>query len=171
MNKRNSVRWTVLLSALGMTVGAIFYPVDEPAEPNMLKLPSSGAVVSKVSAKVEEERGRPAWIASDENPFAARMWEAPPPPLEAVRAVQPVELAPAEPAQEVPPPPLPYRFLGQMQDGPNRIFYLGHGEQVFLARQGEVLESSYKVVAVSDSAIEFESIQSGIKQTLPIPAQ
>jgi len=48
---------------------------------------------------------------------------------------------------------------------------LGRGEEVLLAHQNDVLEGSYKVVAVNDSMIEFESVQSGIRQTLPIPVQ
>ena len=58
-----------------------------------------------------------------------------------------------------------------MQDGANQFLYLGRGDQVLLAHQGDVLDGSYKVVAVSDGIIEFESVQSGLKQSLPIPVQ
>jgi hypothetical protein len=133
--------------------------------------PMSNAAVKLVSAPVTVDHARPAWVASDDNPFGPRVWTAPPPVAEVNRTVQPVETTPLAPPPEAPPPPLPYRFLGQMQDGPSRVIYLGRGEEVILAHQNDVLEGSYKVVAVNDSAIEFESVQSGIKQSLPIPAQ
>lgn len=160
----------VLLSALGATIAATIYPVNELPEPAEALVRKTGPVGRVVMDAQADKRTRGVWLASDENPFAPRSWDAPQAPVEAARAVQTVELAPSAPVPES-PPPLPYRFLGQMQDGSDRIFYLGHGEQVLLARQGEVLEGSYKVVAVGDGAIEFESVQSGLRQSLPIPAQ
>ena len=174
MDKHAKIRWAVLLSALAATVVATFYPVDEQLEPPVPVTPRPGPdpAVKLVAAPAPKDQPRPAWIASDENPFGPRAWDVPPPPpVDSARAVQPVELAQAAPAAEAPPPSLPYRFLGQMQDGGNRIIYLGRGEEVLLAHQNDVLEGSYKVVAVNDSVIEFESVQSGIRQTLPIPAQ
>lgn len=58
-----------------------------------------------------------------------------------------------------------------MQNDGEQILYLGRSDQVLLARKGDVLESSYKVVEVSSTQVEFESVQSGIRQALPIPAQ
>jgi hypothetical protein len=174
MDKHKKLRWTILLTALTGTIGAIFYPVDEPvAMWTPPPVPKTAPSIRKISAAVLQDQTRPIWIANDDDPFAPRVWEAAPPPSEPTRTIQQVELTPAasEPAPPPPPPPLPYRFLGQMQDGADRIFYLGHGEQVLLARQGEVLEGTYKVVAVNADMLEFESIQSGIRQTLPIPTQ
>lgn len=172
MDKHAKIRWAVLLSALAATVVATFYPVDEHFERPAPVTPRSGLppAVKLVAAPASKDQPRPAWIASDDNPFGPRIWDAPPPAVESARAVQPLELAQAAPAPEA-PPPLPYRFLGQMQDGGTRIIYLGRGEEVVLAHQNDVLEGSYKVVAVNDSMIEFESVQSGVRQTLPIPAQ
>jgi hypothetical protein len=170
MDKRSLIRWVVLLSALAATIVAIFYPTDEPFQARPSRPSVAKPVARAAFVTIVKTPGRPVWVASDENPFASRVWEAPPPPVaESPRAVQLVDTT--QPAAEQPPPPLPYRFLGQMQDGGERVLYLGHGEQVLLARQGDVLESTYKVVAVNDGMIEFESVQSGARQTLPIPAQ
>ncbi|WP_198119316.1 hypothetical protein [Massilia rhizosphaerae] len=173
MDKHAKLRWTVLLSALAATLVAMFYPVDGPVESRIPATvrPGPSPVIKLVAAPASKEQSRPVWIASDENPFGLRVWETSPPPVvESARVVQSAELVQTAPAQEA-PPPLPYRFLGQMQDGGNRIIYLGRGEEVLLAHQNDVLEGSYKVVAINDSMIEFESVQSGIRQALPIPAQ
>jgi hypothetical protein len=162
----------VLMLALLATIVAIFYPMDEPVILTAARITKPNPAIHVVAAPAvdRQEQGRPLWIASDENPFGPRAWVAPlPAPVEAARAVQAVELAQAAP--EPPPAPLPYRFLGRMQDGANQVLYLGRGDQVLLAHQGDVLEGSYKVVAVSDGMIEFESVQSGLKQSLPIPVQ
>ena len=172
MGKNEKLRWTVLATALAGTIGAIFYPVDEPDGMPAMPLSRSGTVIPKASGLAEApDQARPVWIASNEDPFAPRVWDAAPPAVETARDVQKVELNQVVPEAPPPPPPLPYRFLGQMQDGADRVFYLGHGDQIVLARQGETLEGSYKVVAVNPDMIEFESVQSGVRQTLPIPAQ
>lgn len=171
MRSSKGMRWTVLLTALAATVLAIFYPAEEYQELPVVEANLRKPVVLAASLTVTPAQTTRVWYASSENPFAPRLWEPPAPAAAPVdtRQVQQVDIAQA--AVEQPPPPLPYKFLGQMQNGGERIFYLGRDEQVLLARKGDVLESSYKVIEASDARIEFESIQSGIKQSLQIPVQ
>jgi hypothetical protein len=42
---------------------------------------------------------------------------------------------------------------------------------VHLAHPGDVLDGSYKVLAIGQASIEFEALSSGLKQSLAIPAQ
>lgn len=174
MDRYKRLRWAVLLSVLTATVGAIVYPVDDsttslPAHPLQPISPIRTPLAPASVAETYDPK-RPVWVASDDDPFAPRVWQAAiAPAVEPARVVQSVNLA--QPAPTPPPTPLPYHFLGQMQDGATHVLYLGHGDQVVLAHEGDVLDGSYKVVAVKDSMIEFESVESGLKQMLPIPAQ
>lgn len=170
MDKAAKLRWRVLSSALIATITAIFYPVEDAMDPVARRAIDPKQLVSAGRALSLPTSGRPMWVASNEDPFAPRVWEAVPLAVQSVQVVPPAPVAPPV-AAEPETPPLPYRFLGQMQDGDKHVLYLGHGEQVLLAQQGDVLESSYKVVAVSEGQIEFESLQSGARQTLPIPVQ
>jgi hypothetical protein len=168
MDKGARIRWTVLLSALAVTVAAIVYPIPDPvpAVPSAA-LPSKSVAPQRASQQAQQQ-GRGLWIASDDDPFAPRVWQAVTPVTEVAPPPPPPQPAPV---QEAPAPPLPYRFIGQMQDDGKRVLYLGRGEQVVLAHQGDVLEDSYKVVSVGETQVEFEFIQSGLRQTLLIPAQ
>lgn len=162
-------RWAILLSAFVLTAGAIVYPVDEPlSADNVPARPASwpAGVKPVPTSPVVSDQPRLQWVASQENPFEPRDWVAPPPPPQP-QVVQAASVTDAPP----PSPPLPFKFLGQMSDGGDRIIYLKMGEQVLLARQGDVLEGGYKVVAVSANQIEFESANSGMRQALPIPVQ
>lgn len=162
-------RWTVLLCALAATVAAIAYPVEEESGdiaivvPVGLHRPAPPKTVETVVAN------EVAWIASDEDPFMARHWQAPAPPP----PPEPAKPSPvAEPVAPPPPPtPLPYKFVGQMNNEGARTVYLARGDQVLLAHQGDVLDGSYKVVAIRTAQIEFEALASGLKQTLAIPVQ
>lgn len=169
MERKQVKRWTVLVTALAATLAAIAYPVEE--EVQMAPMPKPALAPPAVPKAVQEDLAvhMVDWVASDVDPFAARGWVPPPPapPPEQARIVQSVVAAPVE----APPAPLPYQFIGQMNDGSDRVIYLGRGDQVQLARQGDVLDGTYKVVAVSATQIEFELMSSGLKQWLAIPAQ
>jgi hypothetical protein len=162
-------RWIVLFAALAATLAAIAYPVEDEVQMAPVSKPVlAPAAVIKHPEEVLSA-GAIDWVASDVDPFASHGWQAPPPapPPEQARVVQAVVAAPVEP----PPPPFPYQFIGQMNDGSDRVVYLGRGDQVQLARQGDVLDGTYKVVSVTQTQIEFELMSSGLKQWLAIPAQ
>jgi hypothetical protein len=169
MNKQAVQRWTVLGTALAATVGAIFYPVEEAAVVAVAeRAPATKLAVAKQVQYVAAEAA-PHWLAADSDPFAPRGWVPPPPvPVAPPPSVAALTLTEAPPA---PPPPLPYKFVGQMRDGSDIVVYLSLGDQMVLARSGEVLDGGYKVAAISANQIEFESVALGVHQTLPIPVQ
>lgn len=166
------VRWAILLAVLLATLAAIAYPVDDAIN---VVAPGGGprrAVVNSAQTKPASTASTPVeekldWVATEIDPFAPQSW-APVITPEPERAyVAPVAAEVAAPEIS----PLPYKFIGQMADGADRVLYLGRGEQVHLARQGDVLDGTYKIVLVAKTHVEFESVESGLKQTLPIPAQ
>lgn len=162
-------RWAVLGTALAVTVGAIFYPLEEnpvveaPDRPQPVSIAVQKQEQVVAAAVVESQ-----WIAVDNDPFSPRSW-VPPPPAQVAAQANPAVMAAAIPAP--PPPPLPYKFVGQMRDGSNTVVYLSLGDQMVLARAGETLEGGYKVAAISQNQIDFESVALGVHQTLPIPVQ
>lgn len=168
MDSASKKRWIVLLAALFATIGAIAYPVDEEGGVVEVQVPRKRPAIAAPTASTPQLEQDISWVASDEDPFAPRAWQ-PPAPAAPAPVATPLASAPIEVVQ--PPTPLPYKFVGQMNNGDQRTVYLSRGEQVLLAHQGDVLEGSYKVLAIGQSSIEFESVSSGLKQSLEIPAQ
>lgn len=170
MARPDVVRWGVLLSSLGLTVAATLYPSDQaivdvgPAE-RVGNVPPPLPVSAITLSNVEE---RVKWAATGDDPFAPRHWDAP--PAAAPETPRRLDSAVMEPAP-VPETPLPFKVLGQMSDGGDRVVYLKLGEQVLLARKGEVLEGGYEVVAVTPESIEFESRGTGLRQALRLANQ
>lgn len=162
-------RRLLLFVAFTGTLAAIFYPVEEEGS-DALRPVVRPAVrqqpVAAISAAESEERG--SWIAADADPFASKAWQAPLPVTEVSRAVQAVVVVDAPPP---PPPVLPFKFVGQMNDGSDLVVYLSKGDQVVVARLGDLLDGGYKVSAISSTHIEFETVSSGLKQPLAIPAK
>ncbi|MEH6459746.1 hypothetical protein [Chitinimonas sp. JJ19] len=85
-------------------------------------------------------------------------------------APAPVVVAPALPVEPAGPPPLPFKFMGRLHDGGEQVVYLSQGEQTLIARVGETLGATYKVLGLDAQRIEFEYLPTGDKQQLALPA-
>lgn len=68
-----------------------------------------------------------------------------------------------------PPPPINLKFFGfsKRQGEENRVF-LAKGDDVFVARVGDIVDRRYKVLQVSPTSVEVEDVLSNVRQTLPL---
>ena len=76
-------------------------------------------------------------------------------------AVAPTPQAP-RPQSPPPPPPPPLRFYGmaENQQGGARRVFLTDGDEIYVARQGDVIEGRYRVVRISGDSMELEDLVS-----------
>jgi hypothetical protein len=74
-----------------------------------------------------------------------------------------------QPAQPPPPPPIDLKFYGYATPvgGAKRIF-LAQGEDVFIAREGDIVDRRYKVVRISGTAVEILDVLSNNRQSIPL---
>jgi hypothetical protein len=79
---------------------------------------------------------------------------------------------PPPPPGPPPPPPIDLKFFGTATDanGARRAFLL-HGDDVFLASDGEVVQRRYKVITISATSIVVEDMANNNRQTLPLLAR
>lgn len=170
MDKAARLRWVILLTVAAITAAFSFYPESDDGavlNPNRTGKHAEVARTKAAPATVE-----PQVIDSDDSldPFAPRGWQLPPPPAPTPVAVAAVPAVPVAPPAPVGPPPLPYKFMGAMNDDGNIVIYLSRGDQALVARGGETLDGTYKVLAIDSQHIEFEHLPTGEKQSLSIPA-
>jgi len=171
MDKSARVRWALLLTALTATVAAIWMPVGEksataPSAPALRRPALQHAIPPEAEASARSDGGG---LGADD-PFAPRGWQPPPPPaLVPVARAEPLTVAPVDLTPQA--PVLPFRFVGSMNDSAEQVVYLAHGEQALVARTGEVIEGTYKVLGITQTQIEFEYIPTGVKQALTLPAR
>jgi hypothetical protein len=96
---------------------------------------------------------------------------------EVVRPVAPARplpvayVPPPPPPGPPPPPPIDIKFFGTAtaQNGTRRAFLL-HGDDVFLASDGEIVQRRYKVISIAANSITIEDLPNNNKQTLPLQA-
>jgi len=75
------------------------------------------------------------------------------------------------PAPPPPPPPIPLKFYGfsGSKGGPKQVF-LSKGDDIFIAKEGQVVDRRYKILKIGPSSIEVEDVLTNNRQTLPLTA-
>jgi hypothetical protein len=92
-----------------------------------------------------------------QKPIAPARPVAPPPP---------VYVAPTGPP---PPPPIDLKFFGTATAGNGkRQAFLLHGEDVFLASEGDIVQRRYRVVSMTANSIVVRDLTNNNQQTLPL---
>ncbi len=79
----------------------------------------------------------------------------------------PVYVAPPPP----PPPPITLKFFGfANKPGEPKSVFLSQNEDVFIAREGDIVDRRYRVLRISNSppSVEVEDVLNNHKQTLPL---
>jgi hypothetical protein len=111
------------------------------------------------------------YAGSGRNIFSAD--SAPPVAIETAAAPPRPEVGPVEPAAYVPPQPpaieLKYFGYSASKDGARQAFLL-HGEDIFEAAAGEIVNHRYKVVAVDAHSVQVTDLSYNNTQTLPLTA-
>ena len=92
-----------------------------------------------------------------------------PKPIAPARPKGPVMPLVQQPMGPPPPPPIDLKFFGTATtaNGQRRAFLL-HGEDVFLASDGDVVQRRYKVVSIAANTIVVEDLTNNNRQTLPL---
>jgi hypothetical protein len=75
----------------------------------------------------------------------------------------------AAPSGPPPPPPINLKFYGfaTEQNGQKMVFLLD-GEDVFIAKQGDIVDGRYKVIRIEDGAVVVDDLAYNNQQTLPL---
>lgn len=96
-------------------------------------------------------------------------------PAPAVSIPKPIASPRPEPVQTTfnssppPPPAIDLRFFGYVaRKNGTRSAFLSHGDDVFVAREGDVVSHRYRVVHIAPSSIEIEDLPYHHTQTLQL---
>jgi hypothetical protein len=95
-----------------------------------------------------------------------------PKPIAPVRTKPGPPPPPPPPPGPPPPPPIDLKFFGTATgaDGKRAAFLL-HGDDVFLAADGDIVQRKYKVISISANSILVEDMANNNRQTLPLLAR
>jgi hypothetical protein len=98
--------------------------------------------------------------------------EEEPPPIEKPVAAAEIQQKPPRtvPQGAAPPPPIPLKFYGwASKPGETRsVFLSANGSDIFVAREGEIIDRRYKIVRIQPNNVEVEDVLTNFHQTLPL---
>ena len=96
--------------------------------------------------------------------FSAHSWKA-----AAVLATvieQPVAVTPAEQAPTL--PPIPFQFVGRLDDRRDLQVFLQDGEKLYVVRKGDVIDKTWRIEGISDVELSFVYLPLHLSQTLSV---
>ena len=164
-------RWTALISLLMLALTAAAW-VRESEQDSVAQVveapvrtsrpPRAAQPVRPPAERVALEKLRGHGLdGNNADPFAARSWSKPAPrpaPGAAVSAPPP------------PPPPtaptLPFVYMGKLVSDEANAVFLTQGERNLVVREGDVIDSLYRVDRFADTQILLTHLPTGIQQTL-----
>ncbi len=95
------------------------------------------------------------------NMFPSKSWYVPPPPPKVIDAPAPPPVPTA--------PPLEYRFIGKMlEEGNHSAVFLENKSRIFVVREGDTIESKYRVDSIDPPLLTLTYLPLDIKQTMQI---
>jgi hypothetical protein len=160
-----AVRWAdTLTDVTEASAGAVAEATPRARED------SRPATVQQAPALDLTKLRRAPVVEPDGDPFGPRSFRpAPPkvkvPPAGALQAGAP----PAPPPPQA--PPLPFAYIGRLSEDRDTTVFLAMGERNLVVRPGDVIDNTYKLEEVSDSAVVLTYLPLSQRQTLPIGAQ
>ncbi|MBZ9783204.1 hypothetical protein K9857_16870 [Pseudomonas sp. REP124] len=168
MNSKRVVGWVAFLGAAAALTwfSDAFKPAEEAdVEVAAVATPAKASADGKTPAA--KAAAAPAAI-KDLGPagdlFAARSWKAA--PTLAVVTEQPVTVAPVVQAPTA--PPMPFQFVGRMDDRTDLQVFLQNGEKIYVVRKGDVIDETWKIERISDMELSLVYLPLHLSQTLSV---
>lgn len=168
MNNKRAVGWVAFLGAAAALTwfSDAFKPAEEGGvEVAAVAMPAKATSDGKLPAA--KAGAAPAPI-KDLSPagdlFAARSWK--PAPSLATVTEQPVNVAPVVQAPAA--PPMPFQFIGRMDDRTDLQVFLQNGEKIYVVRKGDVIDATWKIERISDMELSLVYLPLHLSQTLSV---
>ena len=99
------------------------------------------------------------------NIFRAEV-EIPKPIVSPVKQSEEVNSTPPPPP---PPPPINLKFFGfASHPGEPKKIFLSQGEDIFVAREGDIVDRRYRIVHIMPNAVEVEDVLNNNRQSIPL---
>ena len=65
-------------------------------------------------------------------------------------------------------PPIPLKFYGFASTNNKKQIFLAQGEDVFVAKEGDIVKGRYKILRVSNNSVEIQDVLQNYSQQIPL---
>ncbi|WP_144173518.1 hypothetical protein [Pseudomonas sp. Kh13] len=165
MNTQRAVIWVGFLGVSAVLAWAPghWFGQDDSAAAFAGKPAPTGPVSAAEPVGAGLPANRPEQASGDL--FPTQQWTKP----QALASVteQPVNAAPVAPAAPT-APELPFQFIGRIGDRDDLQIFLQSGEKLYVVRQGDVIEDTYRLDRVSANELHLVYLPLHQSQTLSV---
>ena len=141
--------------------GATAYPHEA------IQLPSASALDPALHPELMAQAEDTTYTGNGRNIFSPN--SAAPTPVAIEKPKNFRNEPPPPPPGPPPPPAIDLKFYGYSSTGGgSRQIFLLHGDDIFLAHQGDVVDRRYRVVSIRPFSVEIEDIPYHNTQSLPL---
>ncbi|EJM64805.1 hypothetical protein [Pseudomonas sp. GM55] len=123
------------------------------------KIPGASATASTAAAVAPIKDLSPAGDL-----FAAHSWKAA--PASGTVTEQSVIVTPV--VQVPTAPPLPFQFVGRLDDRSDLQVFLQSGEKIYVVRKGDVIDETWRIERISDEELSLVYLPLHLAQTLSV---
>ncbi len=132
-----------------------------------VEVASSSALDPTLHPEVMEQAEHTSYTGTGRNIFSPN--SAAPAPVAIPKVNNPIRPVPTGPPPPPPPPPIDLKFYGYSSaNGGKREIFLLHGDDIFLAHEGDVVDRRYRVVSIRPFNVEIEDIPYHNTQSVPL---
>ncbi|WP_433766572.1 hypothetical protein [Pseudomonas putida] len=168
MNNKRAVGWVAFLgAAAALTWFSDYFTPGEEAGVEVAAVATPAKATGDGKLPAVKAAAAPA-VIKDLSPagdlFAARSWK--PAPTLATVTEQPVNVAPVVQAPTA--PPMPFQFIGRMDDRSDLQVFLQSGEKIYVVRKGDVIDATWKIERISDMELSLVYLPLHLSQTLSV---
>ncbi len=76
---------------------------------------------------------------------------------------------PPPPPQNPGPPPINVKFFGfANKPGEPRKIFLSQGEDIWVAKEGDIIDRRYRIIKINSTSVEIEDVLSNNRQSIPL---
>lgn len=149
------------IAAAGTAALVALASVERRPPPRPEPVPSAPreAEPARETPRELEDAFRKRPLGRTRDAFAARSWAPPPPPPKPAAAEPPRPVA----------PPLPFVFLGRVEDGGEPTVVLRRGQSVVLARERQDIDAQYRLESIGPRGLVVTYLPLNQQQLLPTP--
>ena len=172
------LRVALLIVALGSTLAAVRWADSLPD----VRDASAGAIAERPRERASRQQQPAAQPSAldlhklqrgpqhepESDPFGTRDFRPPPPPKPKALPGALTALPPSPPPPPPQAPPLPFVYMGRLNEDQSTTVFLTAGDRNLVVKPGDVIDNTYKVEQVTDSAVVLTYLPMNQQQTLAI---
>jgi hypothetical protein len=159
-----AIAFTVLSQSTGDNDGVVKPVVRDAARPAGAGEPATRAAAEKPAEAPDLPSRSKLTQNAHSDPFAPKGWTPPPPP-----PPPPVAALPPPPPPPPTAPPVPFKFIGQIEDKSAKpAAFITKGDALFVVHVGDVVENTYRVESFSAAQVVITYLPLQQRQTIDV---